>query len=551
VPGSRPSRSHGHVGSGGHYRGSGGYDWYAAGCFYWNGRYYYGDGYYYSPFGAGIGFDRGRLPTRDLYPSSSGGNRLPIFFPPVPPPLDTPAPAPPVGEATLVAPDELALYIDEPFYAPLSTRLAQGNLTDALRRRLDAYQAVKMDLQAQLQAKLAALSSVDAATKESSLAAFAREQTPRLVALEATAEQLRSDLLRGGLVGLFSGTGDWNEHRTWRLGTGRLARDGDETLAAKFRVARAAVFYQDDLSAAQRRLLREVAMELQAQAFKPAGAASAGDDGLVFFSPDTARVRLPTNLPPALAGKMAAYQREKSTIKSQLRETLFQHDRATKGVRARAMKKLAATQTPRLAVLEQLAEDIRRDLAMNLSRSSASDTIAFPPRLASRITAYQKDRAALQDAIHGKLEEISRILPPTHFKVVENPNNPTGENTLALELRTTAGSSENRQLAQQAIIRFNHEHRRQAAALGQEYAGIRAAITEFASVRPELTRGKSVESLMHEFVTASMQKAARPLYADYEVAVFQPGLSPEQRRLLFGAALQKLDLPLPGGELQP
>jgi hypothetical protein len=52
-------------------------------------------------------------------------------------------------------------------------------------------------------------------------------------------------------------------------------------------------------------------------------------------------------------------------------------------------------------------------------------------------------------------------------------------------------------------------------------------------------------------VTASIQKEARPLYTDYNVAVFQPGLSPEQRRLLFAAALQKLGLPLPGGELQP
>jgi hypothetical protein len=550
VPGGRPSRSYGNVGSG-HSHGSGWYDWYAVGCYYWDGRYYYGDGYYYSPFGAGIGFDRGNLPTRDVYASSAGGNRLPIFFPPVPPPLDTPAPAPPVGEAALVAPDELALYIDEPFYAPLSTRLAQGNLTDTLRRRLDAYQAAKMDLQAQLQGKLVALSSADAATKESALAAFAREQTPRLVALEATAEQLRSDLLRGGLVGVFSGTGDWNEHRTWRLGTGRLARDGDETLAAKFRVARAAVFYQDGLSPAQRRLLREVAMELQVQAFKPAGAASPADDGLMFFSPDTARVRLPANLPPALAEKMAAYHREKSMLKSQLRETLFQQDRATKGARAQALKQLAATQTPRLAALDQLAEDIRRDLAMNPNHSIAPNTIAFPPRLASRIAAYQKDRAALQEAIHAKLEEISRILPPTYFKVVQNPNNPTGENTLALELRTMAGSSENRQLAQQAITRFNHEHRGQAAALAQEYAGIRAATTEFAAVHPELMQGKSVESLMQEFVTASIQKEARPLYADYNVAVFQPGLSPEQRRLLFGAALQKLGLPLPGGELQP
>jgi hypothetical protein len=40
-------------------------------------------------------------------------------------------------------------------------------------------------------------------------------------------------------------------------------------------------------------------------------------------------------------------------------------------------------------------------------------------------------------------------------------------------------------------------------------------------------------------------------YRDYRAAVFEPGLSPEQRRLLLGGALRKLDLPLLGGELQP
>ena len=37
-------------------------------------------------------------------------------------------------------------------------------------------------------------------------------------------------------------------------------------------------------------------------------------------------------------------------------------------------------------------------------------------------------------------------------------------------------------------------------------------------------------------------------YRDYQTAVFQPGLSPEQRRLLFDGALQKLALPLPDGQ---
>jgi hypothetical protein len=498
-------------------------------------------------FGDEFGFDSGRLSGRVVNEQSAGSNRRPIYFPPTPPPLDTPSPGPPVGEPMLVAPDELAAYVYDLFYAPLSTRLAQGNLTDSLRRRLDAYQRMKLELQDQLHVKLGTLASVDAATKESTLAAFAREQAPRLAALESTAEKLRADLLRGGLVGLFSGTGDWNEHRTWRLGTGRLIRDDDETTAAKFRVARAAVYYQDGLNTAQRRLLQEIAMELQVQAFKPAGATATADDGLLFFSPDTARVRLPADLPPALADKGAAYQLEKSTLKTELRDTLFEQDRASNSARSRALQQLAEAQAPRVAALEQLAEEIRRELA---AHASAAKSISFPPELTARLIAHQKKRAALQGAIHAKLEEISRILPLTQIKVVQHTDDAVGSATLTLEFRTTASSSDKRRLVQAAVTAFNREHREQAAALATESASIRAAITALAD-NSDLASGKKIDRVLQEFARTSMKSEVRPLYEDYALAVLQPGLSPEQRRLLFDAALQKLALPLPGGEFQP
>ena len=40
-------------------------------------------------------------------------------------------------------------------------------------------------------------------------------------------------------------------------------------------------------------------------------------------------------------------------------------------------------------------------------------------------------------------------------------------------------------------------------------------------------------------------------YRDYRSAVFEPGMSIEQRRLLFGHALMELKLPLPPGDMQP
>lgn len=551
APGDRPTRSHGNGGFGPGSRSSDyAYDYYSGGCYYWAGRYYYADGYYYSPYGDGFGFDRGRLPARGAYAPSYGGDRLPIFFPPTPPPLDTPAPAQALGEPGLVPPGELATYIADPFYAPLSTRLAQGNLPDPLRRRLDAYQAEKTRLLAQLHAKLAALSSAAAGAKEGALVAFAREQAPNLAALEATAERLRTDLLRAGLVGLFSGTGDWNEHRTWFLDQARLGRDS-ENLIPEFRVLRAAVFYQDGLTPAQRRLLREVAMELQVQAFKPTGTANAADDALLFFSPETARVRLPVDLPQELVEKVAAYRQEKSALKAQLRDALVQQDRASKAARAQALKQLGTAQTPRLAALDELAEEIRHGLAAQSNQPAVLAGPAFPPELAARIAAYQKERGALQEAVHAKLEDISRILSPTQIKAAQNLASWQGENTLTLGFGSTVYSSEKRAHVQDAVAAFNTEHRAQAAALQQALAEIRPAVAAFAAAHPEATAGKSVEVLLQDFSVATGQQEARSLYEDYEVAVYQPGLSPAQRRLLFDAALQKLALPLPGGEWQP
>lgn len=555
MPGNRPS--YGSSGGGPSYGGSPVYDsyWgnaYWGGCYYWGGRYYFSDGYYYSLYGDGFGFDHGHLPMRQTYGTSAGGSKLSIFFPPTPPPLDTPAPVQSVSEPGLMAPDELVSFVADPFYAPLSTRLAQGNLTEPLRQRLEAYRVTKAELQAQLHAKLAALSSVDAAAKENALATFAREQTPRIVALEAAAERLRTDFLRGGLAGLFTGTGDWNEHRSWRLGTGWPGRNPDESLVPEFRVMRAAVFYQDGLTPAQRRLLREVAMELQAQAFAPAGKASPTvDETLVFFSPDTARVRLPADLPPDLAAKLSAYQKEKSALKTQLRDTLFQTDRATNSDRSKALKQLAAKQTPRLAALEEQAEDIRRGLANWPHGPMNPAAIAFPPDLMARVVAYRKELARLQEAVHAKIAEISLILPATQFTVVDNTASANGFASPTLELRPTVHSTAKRQLVEEAIAAFNAEHREQASSMQKKWTGIRGSTAAFVAAHPEAAPGKSLESVLQDLVVASGEKDARPLYEDYATAVYQPGLSPEQRRLLFDAALQKLALPLPGGEWQP
>src|SRR5690606_21252803 len=73
-------------------------------------------------------------------------DRLPVFFPPNPPPLgrNVARGVPPGGRYP--APPELAEYVSDFFYPALGTRLATGQLPDRLREQLDAYRAAKAAL---------------------------------------------------------------------------------------------------------------------------------------------------------------------------------------------------------------------------------------------------------------------------------------------------------------------------------------------------------------------------------------------------------------------
>jgi hypothetical protein len=544
---------------GGGYGGGSYWDPYWGGSYYWEGRYYYWGGYYYSPFYDS--FDRyryGYSPYYYDYPrasrtTSSSNERLPVFFPATPPPMGAPLPPQQPIELRLVAPAELAAYTYEPFYAPLSTRLNERNLTDRLRQRLDAYKATRTGLLTELRAKLDALPVADAATRQRELEAFAHEQTPRLAEAEKTAEQLRVDLLRNGLVGLFWGTGDWNETRQWRLGKDGLARERSATLAAEFQVMRAAVFYQDGLSPAQRRLLREVAMELQVEAFKPKTAtASPENNTLVFFSPETARFQLPENLSQELATKIETYTQEKTEIKTELRDTLYKLDSAGTTQRTQALKQLAESQSPRLAALEVLADDIRQSLTLQGKVPGPPTPPALPSAIVDRIAAYQKEKLALQKLLQEKLREIRRALAPTKVNFVKDEANSKSDlHPLKIQVSPALPSEDQQKPVRDTMAAFNRENNARFTALGVEKEAIRNELARLVGPTSDATSGKSVDTLLKEFEEAVTKQDAWQLYRDYRTAVFEPGLSPEQRRLLFGAALEKLALPMPGGERQP
>ena len=110
---------------------------------------------------------------------------------------------------------------------------------------------------------------------------------------------------------------------------------------------------------------------------------------------------------------------------------------------------------------------------------------------------------------------------------------------------------------QQATREFQQQHLERFAELEQRYKGIRQALTVVAEKQTDRKTGRALDAdaLLREYA-ASMAEfdtfgRAAVIYTNYRIAMLQPGLSPEQRRLLFGYALVGLAQPLPHGELMP
>ena len=519
---------------------------YWGGCYYWDGNYYYWGGYRYSST-----FDRFDLDPflyrRFDYVERPNANSVPIFFPPSPPPIG--APMPPKKQPILrtSAPADLAGYVYEPFYAPLSTRLSEQDLTKKLMSRLESYRTKRGILRVELQQKLDSTKDISAAERVQQLENFAHEQTPRLIELENSAEQLRSDLLRGGLVGLFSGTGNWNDTRGWRLDGNMTTGIREKTLVYEFLIMRAAVFYQEGLSPAQRRLLREVAMELQVEAFKPTGKEEAKpDEALLFFSPETARIHIPDDPPADLSAKITLYQNEKARLKTELRDTLYQYDNAPDSKRVQALKQLAAEQAASIASLDVLADDIRTGLAALPKPPGPTTAPAFPPELAARISAYHKEKYVLQKLLQSKLDEIRKRFAPESINLSPKSTNLDSQ-TYQLDSAARISEEAMKQI-REAVAQLNLQNAQRFADLNKEKEAIRSDVANFAASHRIADGEQSVQSLIRVFLTALREEESWQPYQDYRTVVYQSGLSPEQRRLLFEIALEKLALPLPEGE---
>ena len=319
-------------------------------------------------------------------------------------------------------------------------------------------------------------------------------------------------------------------------------------------------FYQSGLLPAQRRLLREIFLELTAAADTTASATAA--QPYLFFTPEPARVLLPDDIPAAVAAKVAAYQTKKSQLKKELYDAVHAHDGKALGwIRPNSLKALADKQAAALDELETLAEEIRRGLAQVAEPTAIGERSPLPASLQHRVEKLMADYATLQKETAAQVEAIlaeAQGLPiqasyrfegdGLRFLVAPARNGRSGRGGAG-----NPGTGISPEIVEQiAAVRTRvsavaDDYGRHVANLINTKDEIRSEIGRVLSI----TRGPAIDQALAAATRVATAKETEGLYRDYRIAVFQPGLSPAQRRLLFDNVVERLELPPPRAELQP
>lgn len=458
------------------------------------------------------------------------------FFPPLPPVSGARLSASNSRSLTIngkriVAPDEMADDVGEYFYPALGTLLVEDELPGKLKTRLEQYRKERDTLTSDLAAQIALAEFEEPAAREKMLRDFATQQTPRLGQLERTAETLRVDL---------ADRADWNEKRVWRANTGKLT-PAQEALA-EFYVLRAAVYYQKNLSADQRGLLLEKVVELNDRT-RSGQRPAPGEARPTFFLPGAARIVLPDPLPPTLEAKAREFERVKFELLKTLHDSILAWEKLSPRKRDREAADLAGAQASQFVALERLAEEIRRDLAALPRAATPRLPPKLPADLASRLAAY---REAIEDLQRERLARLRQIM----------------QRAIPRGARGEAGPARGRLQEELSAVRdsveeFSREHAERMAELKKERTALEAALEDFARLTRDPATGEPMDakSLIAAHVASDEYFAkigrAEVMYPHYDVAALWPGLSPEQRRLLFRAAIAALAQPLPGPSFIP
>jgi hypothetical protein len=488
-----------------------------------------------NPIGAGTSLDAPRTEPlnlgykndNDYGPASDGGDpdyyvRRRFFLPIHPPALADAAPMETLGEHYPVG---LLDHLGEPYYTAYGSLLAQRLVSAKRAQRLVFYQGEKQQLLNELRAQLDGLVDAPAGLRADALAELSARQTPRLRELEHEAEAIREELTTPRIFKIIEdGTG-------LDVPQVKFADSKDALLDSYLQIVSVGQL-QNGLSFEQRQLLAEISMQEWFEA-NEADADSSGD-GQLFFLPATSRIRLPAGLPPGLLSEIQVFREEKDRLKAELRAAIVRGQGfLLGGQRTEAFAQLAAHQAPQFAALESLAEKIRVDLAPypQPAEPARSD---LPADLTRRVGAAIEQKAELQRKLSRRLRELRAELPWDRVEIIRQ------DDCLALTIipgnDTPALQRKGRNQAMAALPAFNEEMRRDYTALAADMATVRRDIQRHTGPQPQ-SGTPGIEQLAREFSQAYAPLEIWNRYRDYYSAVLEPGLSPEQRRLLYQGAL--------------
>lgn len=307
-------------------------------------------------------------------------------------------------------------FADEPFLEQLELRVRRGELGGGLQADLEAYLAERDALTREIVAQ------TDKAPDDApALAALGARQSARLDALEAKGEDLRRRLASGNLV--LGNAFNADAQRPWHITAADLKKPREKNRGRESQAARLAAYFAGGLSPAQRRLLREAALEFPpAGATRRAGPAGDGSDPragtgaatIVGFLPEQSLLALPGDLPAEVRAELKALAELKRALQQELLDAVYFNDERSEGAKRELFAKLASAQAPRIAELERRTEAVRPALAALPGFRARPAASGLPEELRRRIAQHRADAHALEVETQHRLADaaVRRPEPP-------------------------------------------------------------------------------------------------------------------------------------------
>lgn len=484
----------------------------------------------------------------DLNTLPTPPSRIPIYYPPAPPaPGAEIDPIPALLLPNWNAPPGLAEYVGELFYPVVGSRLAELELSRPQRTLIDEYINKRRDLVATLRRHLAGEAGLPA------------DHATEVTCLAETGDQLRSELINDRF--------DWGAHRSWRVE--RAVSEKDELLVRvrEFQLLRASVFYGEILSVDQRWLLWDYVLRIEESGTEQTSEhTSVRPGGLLRFLPEGSRIRLPLQIPRELLDELKMFVAAKESIQREIAETIIRLEPADISERKYVLSELGRRQQNEISDLEQRAEAIR----VRIAALPPQPPLVLPKELSIRARAYRLNRDALQAELAAKLRAARSPILEYHAGSEYLMWEADSDSGVVVPLTSSAPG------VHLAIVPVETDAQRERGARAQAHleSVLKAYMRESVERREALEKERQdlVDAALQLFVPGAAQKAPVPRdllnrilalfavdeiaermdrYQSYFAATSLPGLTPGQRRLLFGEALRELSLPLTPGVRRP